>query len=384
MLSKRTRLLLPIIALLISAAIAGGLMINKKAPEKKPSKRPTPYVSVQSVELSRLTQKIFSQGVVTPLYDTTLTAQVSGEVVSLSPAFVVGGFVNQGETLISIDPFNYEVALQQAKANLASARAAFILERAQGQVAEAEWEKISSASPSALGLRKPQQEQALAAVKAAEAAVKRAQKDLDRTQVAAPYNALIRSRKVSVGTFVTVGSPLGDIADTSIAEIRLPVSQNDFAFASNPAESASVQLGSDQQRWHATIARTEGVIDNNTRMQYLVAKVVEPYRLDPPLRFGTFVSAEITGRVLENALEVERHWLQEGTLPLLQDHKLHFQPVTVARHVGTKSVVVDGLKPGDLLITSPLQQPTEGMTLYQQGEKPPREGKEEKKDAPND
>ncbi|TVZ37457.1 RND family efflux transporter MFP subunit [Alteromonadaceae bacterium 2753L.S.0a.02] len=371
------RVILPLALLAGTAAIVTVLMIFKKEPQKKPENHKAPYVSVEPVKLAPLTLTVSSQGLVTPKYQTGLMAQVSGEIIEVSDTFVRGGLVKKGELLALIDPFNYEVKLQQAKASLASARASFILESAQGKVAEAEWKKITSAEPSELGLRKPQQEQALAAVKAAEAGVKQATKDLERTRIVAPFDALIASRNVSPGTFVNMGTTIGKVLDTELAEVRLPVASTELLFLENGGLNAPVvltaTLSGQSFSWQASIARDEGVVDDNSRMFYLVAELPDPYNQDSTthsnrLPFGTFVTASIEGRYLESAAVVPRQLLHDNRLALYNESKLQFTDVEVIRHEGKNSVITAGLHNGDMLITSSLEYPVEGMSLALEGE----------------
>lgn len=369
---NKLRLILPFAVLAIAVGVFVVMNANKKEPEKKAPDQNAPFVSVKTIELQPMTLEVKSQGLVAPKFETHLVAQVSGEITVVSDKFVRGGLVKKGELLAQIDPFDYDVKLQQAKANLASARASFILERAQGRVAEAEWKNITTAEPSELGLRKPQQEQALAAVKAAEAGLQQASKDLERTRIVAPYDALVSDRNISPGTFVNVGSQIGHVMDIEAAEVRLPVAGKELLFLEQSGLGAPVVLQADvegqQLTWNAAIVRHEGVIDSTSRMIYLVASLDDPYNLQHQqhpmqLPFGTYVTASIEGRHLQAAASVPRALLRENRLALLEDSKLAFTEVEVVRHEGRNSIVTAGLKDGDLLITSSLQYPVEGMSL---------------------
>ena len=179
---------------------------------------------------------------VVPKYETELVAQVNGQIVELSSAFVRGGFVEKGQLLARIDPSDYEAALIDAEANLASSQASLETERAQGKVAESEWRKITDALPTELSLRKPQLAQELAHVKAAEARVLRAKRDLERTEIRAPYDAMIEMRSIGLGSYVGTGSSVGKLLGTAVAEVRLPVADNQLQFLIEEGKAASVTL----------------------------------------------------------------------------------------------------------------------------------------------
>ncbi len=374
--SYNKRIVYPILILAVAAVLVAILVASKKPPEKKQEKNDAPFVEVEPVKLKDATLTVSSQGLVQPKYQTRLLAQVSGVINEVSDKFVRGGVVKKGEILAQIDPFDYEVRLQQSNATLASARAQFILERAQGRVAEAEWEKIANTKPSELGLRKPQQEQALAAVKAAQAGVRRASKDLERTRIIAPFNALITTRNISPGTFVNLGTDIGELVNIETAEVRLPVANDDMTFLNDHGIGAAVTLtavvSGKPQQWQAAIVRDEGIVDNQSRMFYLVALITDPYQLavedsaaviNHRLPFGTYVTADIQGRSLKSVATVPRHLVKDNRVPLLADNKLKFAEVDVIRHQGKSSVIRAGLVNGDQLITSSLANPVEGMSL---------------------
>ncbi|MFT7560964.1 MAG: RND family efflux transporter MFP subunit [Flavobacteriales bacterium] len=369
---KTKRIVYPSFAIVIAAIIVSILMLTKAEPERKPLVKAVPLVEVSPVTVGDIQISVTSQGLVEAKFKTELVSKVSGEVVFLSEAFVRGGLINKGEVLLQVDPFDYEVRLEQARATLASARASFILERAQGQVAEAEWKQITNAKPSELGLRKPQQERALADVKAAEAGVKMASKELERTKIVAPFNALIGERSVSLGSFVNIGTNLGQVLDTSIAQVRLPVASTDLKYLEQGGTGAKVIVygtaGGYAYEWQGSIARDEGVINNNNRMLFLVAELKDPYKHDasnnaPRLPFGSYITADIMGLMLSNATRVPRHLLSEGRLPLYVDGKLELKPVSVLRHEGKLSVIEAGLETDDKLISSSLPQAVDGMSL---------------------
>lgn len=352
---------------------AGAFMLlnaSKVPAEKKDKEKPIPNVSVESIEVGPLQLAAASQGEVLPRYETLLVSQVTGVIVNVSPEFVDGGIVKQGELLAQIDPFDYKVRVQQANANLASARAAFIQERAQGQVAEAEWASISTSKPSDLGLRKPQQEQALASVKASEAALTQAKKDLERTEIRAPFDALVRTRDVSLGQFVAIGNQLGQLMDISVAEIRLPVNQADFAILTNRGEMADVDLHGqsygEEHIWKGRIVRDEGMVNAESRMIFLVAQVSDPYSLlnetKPRLPFGTYVAANIKGKEVTGA-RIPRRLFVDKKLPLIKENKLSFVEVTQLKQDGKFTIVSGGINTGDLILVSTLDAPVEGMAV---------------------
>ena len=378
--ATKKQIIIPIVILATGIAAMIGFSSMKKSPEDKPEVDNTPIVAVSEVSVAPMTLEVNSYGMVKPKYETELIAQVSGEIVELSDVFVRGGFVKKEQLLARIDPSDYQAALIDAQASMATARAALEKEVAQGKVAEREWKQIENSSPTELSLRKPQLAQELARVKAAQASVLRALRNLERTEIRAPYDALIESRNVGLGSFVGVGGKIGHVLGTAIAEVRLPVADNQLAFlvtteSTKPGVNAQVNLfgsyaGQDTQ-WQAKIARSEGVIDSKSRMSYLVAEINDPYLLnsssdssDEPLRFGSYVNAKIMGYNIEEASLVPRYLVVNGKVAILDsESKLHYVAIDIVRQQGSHVVVANGLANGDLLIVSARDYPVDGMKL---------------------
>lgn len=278
--TRKKQIIYPFIVLAVGVVAFVGLKALKRPPEEKVRNEVAPLVSAEGVEVGPLQLQVDSQGVVKTKYQTQLVAQVSGEIVFLAEEFVRGGMVKAGQLLARIDPSDYEALLVEAEANLVSARAALALERAQGKVAAYEWRELSSGTPTDLSLRKPQLAQEMARVKAAESALKRAERNLERTSINAPYDALIESREVGMGSFVNTGSAIGGLYNVSVAEVRLPVADHQLRFLERQGVGASAMLEADyagkKMQWPATVVRSEGVVDNTSRMTHLVAEVKDP------------------------------------------------------------------------------------------------------------
>ncbi|MBL4942365.1 MAG: efflux RND transporter periplasmic adaptor subunit [Colwellia sp.] len=373
--ARKKQIILPIAILAVGIVALIGFSSMKKPPEEKPEVDNTPIVAVENITVTPMILEVSSYGVVTPKYETTIVAQVQGEIVELSDTFVRGGLVKKGQLLARIDPNDYQAALIEAQANMATARAALETELAQGKVAQREWKLITDTSPTELSLRKPQLAQELARVKSAQASVLRAERNLQRTEVKAPYDAMIAERVIGLGSFVSVGSNLGKLLGTAIAEVRLPVADNQLQFLTAQGQGAKVKLvttyaGKDI-KWLADIARDEGVVDNNSRMSYLVAEIKDPYHLnsnktasDLPLRFGSYVQAKIIGIEIANASIIPRYLVVDDRVAILDDEsKLHYAAIDIVRRQGADVIVAHGLLDGDQLIVSALDYPVEGMKL---------------------
>ena len=380
--------LLPVLILIGAVLVAMLLAASKREAPRKPDVQRATLVDVMPVERRDVEFKIQSQGTVRPRTETTLVAQVSGTIESVATAFEAGGFFRQGETLLQIDPRDYQVNVMQAEANLASARAQLALETAQAKQAAKDWEQLGGrrGAPSDLVLRKPQVAGAEAAVEAAEADLARARRDLERTTVKAPYDGMVRSKLADLGQFVTNGAQLAEIFAVDSAEIRLPLSDRDLAYISLPDTSETTptddsgavptatliaEVAGKLHRWETPIVRTEGVIDEQTRLTYVVARINDPYGLrpnegdSPPLRVGTFVQAEIQGLGASDVFAVPRY-LVRGDNQLMvidEDNRLRMRELEVIRADREYVYVGSGLQSGERVVTTAIDTPIDGMAL---------------------
>jgi RND family efflux transporter MFP subunit len=238
-------------------------------------------------------------------------------------------------------------------------------------------------------LRIPQLAEARAAVQAAEAELQEAERDLKRTRIKVPYDGLVRSKLVDVGQYVAPGTPLGVTFSIDKAEIRLPLSNNDLAFLDLPsatrldrAHRIPVRLTADGAvtggEWQAEIVRTEGVVDEASRVIYAVAEVVDPYAVlglsrQAELKMGSFVRAEIQGLRADDVVVLPRAVLRPDDTVLVAnaERKLEIRPVKVVRAEPRKVYISEGVQGGELIVTTSLDAPIPGTQLAVAGEDPP-------------
>jgi len=387
---KFLRYTLPMGIIVLSVVVAVALVaISKgKRPERKETSAKALLVDVIAVKVESLNLVVESQGSVLPRTETNIIAEVSGKVVSVSENFIAGGFFKKGEVLLRIDPSDYDAALKGAEANLASKQAQFADQKARSDQALKDWQNLGrSGEPSDLTLRKPQLAEALAGVKSAEADLQKAQRNLDRTAIKAPYDGLVRSKQVDIGQYVSPGTSLGITFAIDTAEIRLPLAIADLQFLHLPTATGSsekigtpVMLSAESTglsgQWQAEIVRTEGVIDQQSRVIYAVAQVVDPYGVlglseQPELRMGTFVHAEIEGAWMENVVVLPRAALRDGNTVLVAspEKELEIRTVEIIRSEPQVIYVSGGLNNGEQVIISSIEAPIPGSKLVIAGER---------------
>lgn len=378
------RILVGATILIATIVIIIGLVSMKPEPPKKKPFVQAIVVDTKAVEAQDVQFIVDSQGPVLPVENSTLVAEVSGRITDVSDNFRVGAFVEKGEVLFTIDPANYVANVRSAEAALAQAQATYQDAKARTEQARKDWKKIGKGEPSDLVLRLPQLKQAEAVVQSAEADLMRARRDLDRTKVKANFDALIQSKMVGLGQFVNVGSQVATVYGTEYAEVRLPVPDQELAFLDvpdidNPQQQPAVRLvgtyAGKEQIWFGKLVRTEGVVEQTNRLTYMVAQIEDPYNLDnkrdnsTPLRFGTFVRAEIAGKEREGLIALPRQALYFGNTVLILENEseVRLQEVTLARTEANTIYIDSGLQSGDEVIVTPVHNPVNGMKVQKVG-----------------
>ncbi len=338
-----------------------------------------PVTEVKVVEVhpqnSRLTLK--SQGSIMPVTETDLSVQVSGRVTEVSPNLRAGSFVKKGAPLIRIEDDDYKAVLAMREATLAGARLSLATEEALSDQALQDWKVIGKGKPSSLTLRRPQLEKAKAELKSAIAAVDRARRDLQRTVVRAPYDALVLSKNVNLGQIVSPAATgtIAKIFDPSKGEVRLPLSVEEFLHLNTTEESQSpVTLYRDTPdgriQWPARLVRVEASIDPASRLIHAIAEMEAPFdqsTADHSLstKRGLFVRAEIEGRMLKNVYSLPRYALRTaGTVYIVTEQNTLVQRTVRVVKSDAQAVIIDrGLNPGDRVVTSPIAYFAENMAV---------------------
>lgn len=380
------KFMLPLILIVVSILLVVVLIAiqgSQRADRKEDTQKAVLVDTIEAKVIS-LNFTVESQGTVRPRTETTLVSEVSGKIVSVSPGFVAGGFFRQGDVLLQIDPSDYQAGLKRAEANLASMKARLADESARSEQALKDWQNMGkTGQPSDLVQRKPQLADAKANVSAAEADVQKARRDLERTQITVPYDGLVRQKGVDIGQYVTPGTRLGVTFAIDTAEVRLPLTHKDLNYLDLPSETEaqaeikpfppvtlSAEHAGKTHRWQARIIRTEGVVDEISRVIYAVAQVVDPYGVlgqshQEELKIGTFVNAEIEGLPAENVVVLPRYVLRpDNTVPVANaDNELEILAVEVLRAEPKKVYLSKGIAGGTRVVTTTLDAPVPGTRL---------------------
>lgn len=364
--------------LILLACAFGALTLLATSPELTPSiPEPVPTsVRILEVQPQPVQLTVHSQGTVAPNTETELIPEVSGRVSWISPSLVNGGTFESGETLLRLEDQDYRSSL---------ARAAAVLDRAQAEAEHArfEYQRLESleardlVSQSVLENAQRGYRVADAALDEARAGHAQAQRDLQRTELKAPFAGLVRRESVDIGQFVSRGNAVATLYASADAEVRLPIADRQLAYLNlplgirgalppelQPAVTLSADFAGQQLTWRGRIVRTEAQIDAMSRMVHVVARIDNDQQ-HSPLSVGLFVNAEIEGLLAEDVVVLPRSALREGNRVLIVDaeDRLRYRQINALRLYQDEVLIDAGLSAGERVCISPIQTAVEGMPV---------------------
>lgn len=395
-----------LLILAIVLITAGGVYLIQAVEEPR---QPTPTPVPVPVEVARVTPRDFTHrlealGTVQAIREAAVSVKVAGPVARIPPQIELGAGVEQGMLLAEIDPtsFRIDVRRQEAlvgraraqvgarKVDMARQRALISINRDKLRLAEAEYRRLATllqeggvaqqeADRAEAALRRAQEEleraesglreaeaqsgAAEADLAAAEAELARARQALADTQVRAPFTGLISEKRVTLGEHVAPGTVLFRLADIAQVRVLIQIPADDVGFL-RPGAPAAVSVRGLPGPREGQVEHIGPRADLDTRT-FPVEVLVEnrgPARLLP----GLFARVGIPVHTYANAILIPRaSVLTKGGTPVAfvadpEQGIVRRRPVTIARTFGSRHLITQGLKPGELLVVT-------GQRLLQDG-----------------
>jgi RND family efflux transporter MFP subunit len=364
--------------IIASFSITVIMIFAKPSPKPVQNKFVPPVVETIDAIPQFYNVQINSQGTVVPRTEITLTSEIPGKIDFVSSKIQSGSSFGIGDTLLILDQRDFELALIAAQSSMYQAQVIYEREVAESEVAKKEWSNINGGKASNLALRKPQLDQAKAALAAAEANYQRALLNVERTYIRAPFKGRVRSEFVDIGMVVSPGIPLAQIYAIDKIEITLPIAESDIKFLSIPLDGRVVPFSNQpsmtltssfagvSQKWNGKILRSAAEIDPRTRMLSVIGQVSVKSSKNStiPIKVGMFVNASIEGKSFNNIYVVPREKVRDGEVWVLNNEGiLSKREVELLRYEKEKALISDGFEKGDKILLTRLDVLIEGMKL---------------------
>lgn len=333
--------------------------------DSKPGGRvafPPMPVEISPVVVQRVVDRFEAVGTIEAIEAITVVAEIDAIVMKLP--FKEGGFIRRGELIAQLD--DVQLAAEVARA-----------EALRGQ-SKVTYERIKSVVDQGAGA--PQDlDDAAAALKVADANLALARARWSKTQIAAPFDGIIGSRRVSVGAFLRAGQPITDLANVDAIRVIFAAPER---FLPKLQQGASVTVSSPVFPGlilRGSIIAIEPVIDATTRNARVVARVQNPGR-----KFRPGMSANVSAVLSErpNALTIPNEAIfgsgnQLFVFVVQKDSTVVRRPVVLGLRLSDVVEVLDGLKDGMTVVRAGHQKLFDGSKVlpmpHQQSAKTPEQ-----------
>ncbi len=404
-----SRYVVPLLLLTGATIVAALLVLARPVVEAQPRREKVWAVRVTTVEPQSRQPRIRHFGRIVASRRVPLDMRVGGRVTWISPRLIEGARVTAGEVLVRVDPFDYRIALREARAQLEEARARLAeleaelaaardLERLiveQVAVAEREVERQKKlrgrkvATEKALDaarlqlalrrvtLRENQRRQSTleqrvaqqrAVIERLRAAVERARRDLAETELKAPFDAIVGNVDIGLGRQLKPRERIAVLYDLAGLEVAFTLTDREFArLWSDGLPGRAIEA-----RWYTAtrsfrltgrVSRLASEIDAASGGVELRAVITD----NPdaaPLRPGAFLEVTVPDLVYEGVVALPRSALYEGKrVYVVVDGRLEPRSVERVGSDGPMVLVRGALLPGERVVVSRLAEIGPGLRV---------------------
>ena len=322
---------------------------------------PPPVVDVDTVKTGRIVETREAVGTVRAYESIIVTAKVSGIVQKIS--FEEGQKIKAGDILVELDAEERRADIQQAVAEIRRAEAlrnevrtrldrAMALRRT-GAGTEAQVDDLTA-----------QMRTLETAITAAEARRRAAEARLEDLVIRAPFNGRLGTRSVSLGAYVSPGTRITTLDDLSRVRFDFAVPENLLSQLKVGQTGFARSAAFGDRAFEGKVTVIDPRVDPLTRTVRLTAEIPNP---DETLKAGMFLSVILQVQVKADAVIVpEEAIVGEGLRHLVfvvKDRVVERRVVRIGQRQQGRVEVVDGLKPGEIVVVRGVQRVRPGQTV---------------------
>ncbi|MEE2757927.1 MAG: efflux RND transporter periplasmic adaptor subunit [Myxococcota bacterium] len=366
------KIILPLVIIGVGFVGFQKMSSMRKFAKRKVVEKPAVAVHLESIQANGNQLTLHALGQLKPSRELSIQSEVSGKVVFLDQNVVPGGQLAEGQLLLKIDKRDYALAVSQRRAQLASARLQLKQEQGRKHIAEREWALMgggvkASKDGKSLALRQPQIKNAKAAVRGAQSAVSAASLALKRTQISAPFNAVVRSEQVEVGQRVAPGQNIIRLVGTETwwVEVSLPISQ--LKYLKIPGSKAVVfQDDAHGAGRPGRVLRQLPDVERASQLARVIVEVKSPLDESKGARLllGSAVKVQLMGTIDKATVRVPFSLLKNGNSLWTVDEsgRLNVRTVNVIWR-DMNYVLVTGVAAGTKVVKNHIPNATDGMRV---------------------
>lgn len=363
---KYIKILLPLGIIAITIFVIYTIFNNppkaKKSDNQKSSK-----IKIETIKLKKENYHVLleSYGLSEASIETTLSSQVSGKIVYVSPFFKDGASFKKGDLLIQIEDVDYISDVQIAKAELILAKQALLEEEAMSKQAKEDWKKFNiKEKPNSLVLRIPQMESAKANLLAAKATLEKAEQNLKRTKIYAPYDGIVKEKNIAIAQVIASNSAIGTIFSNEYIEVKLPLKNKELKLIDinqSIKDKALVEFYSElsDSFLKGFIVRAQSTIDENTKQLYLIAQIK-----NHNIKIGEYLKAKISAKYLENIIIIPNSSIYQNSYVYIhKDNVITRREVEILWQNDSDAIIKSGIEDEEELVITTLGQVSSGTKV---------------------
>ncbi len=295
------RITLPLLIALITTGLIALLVITRPsmAPVEQAEIRWPVRVATARYQDLRPVLKLY--GEIVAGRESELRALTPGPIAVVGENFREGARVEEGELLVRVDPFDYEIALAEHGAAAAEAEAQLRLKEQDMERVEALYAE-GNVSAQQRDTAELELEMARAGLERSQAAARRAERDLRDTRLLAPYDGVLVDVSANLGKQLSISDRVARIVDPASLEVGFPLSNEQYgrlmsegSLMGRPAR-IYWKVGEVELEFAASIERLGGEIAAASGGIRVFAELLDT-SIDTPLRPGAFVRIELEDRL---------------------------------------------------------------------------------------
>jgi RND family efflux transporter MFP subunit len=345
------RILVGVVGVAVIALIVLTLMNNKAKSTAKAEQSElstTLPVTVASVQQSQLDEDLSLMGTVAANNDVTVVSETQGRIKAVYAK--VGDYVSAGSSLVQVDDELKQAALLSAQANFDKAKADF--DRTDALFKEK-------------ALTEAQLDAAKLGLKAAEAQLITARRQLKDTRVTTPISGQITNRPVDVGVQLNNGTPVATVVDISTLKVKVNVAESDV-FKLHVGDK--VIITTDVYSGVKFEGRINSISAKGDEAHTYPVEIGLANSKVNPLRAGMFARVSFTSVKREQYVAIPRDALV-GSVKDAQVYvveggtKARLRRITVGAEAGGKLAVLQGLNVGESLVVNGQNNLKDGATV---------------------
>jgi membrane fusion protein, multidrug efflux system len=327
----------------------------RAAQQAAAARRPAIPVSVAKVEKADFPVYLIGLGTVQGFNTVQIRTRVDGQIDKI--AFTEGQMVKEGDLLAEIDPRPFQAAYDQAVAK----KAQDVANLANVNLDLQRYTKLGEfATRQQLDTQRSMVEQLTAQISADDAAISNAKTQLDYTQVKAPITGVVGLRQVDIGNIVNAATQTGIVSIAQVEPIAViftaPEDQLPYiteAQAVSPLKVIAITTDGKKVLAEGKLAVINNQVDTTSGTIRLKAVFDNK---DHALWPGQSVSTRLLIKTLKDATVAPDEAIQHSTNGLYAytvgpGNKAELRNVKVSYSIDGRSVVDEGLKPGEVAIT---------------------------------